>query len=403
MTVAGAVSRVDADLLATVQALFPEAALELGRGGGETALRFVPGVRRARMLVPADAPRAAAGAVDRPSAVDSRSQVLLRGAVGALLRMPPLASMVMPHVLRVDSSTGSLLEHLHQVTGREVRFSLAIGSRRANRKPVLNVHALDGAEIGYAKVGLTTLANTLIDHEAAMLASLAAQPPRSFRAPRPIHHGHWRTSSVLLMESLRPSAQQSAAGVPLAAIAELVARDGLVWRRLGESAWLERIAGAGAELTGLGRPGLSAVTERYRRTYGQLRVPLGHWHGDLGPWNMAWEGQTALVWDWERAEPDVPAALDAVHFTSHSVLRDVGNAPRARQVLAGAGTDAVRAVLRRLPEPVGEDVVRGVVLGYLLSVAARFSADATRPDGEAVGRLADWHLAVLNDLLDHEE
>lgn len=408
MTAIDPVSHVNEDLLATVRALFPGAEIDVGRGMATgPSFRFVPSMRRARLLVPADVPRAAARAVDRPSANDTFRQSVLRRGVGALLRVPPLSTMTMPNVLRVGPSQGSVVDYLAGVVGRDIRLSLAIGSRRANRKPVLNVHTVDGAEVGYAKVGLTPLADALIEHEAATLAELMQEPSRTFRAPRLLHHGRWRTSSVLLMESLRPSGHTRASRAPLEAIAELTARDGVQWQRMRDTAWFKRIMTTGEEQRSAGLAELEHLAERYLRVFGDLEIPLGRWHGDLGPWNMAWQGRTALIWDWERSEADVPVAIDAVHFVCHPALRDIGNMSRARQSLSSQGADALGAALRRIPGgdlvDVEPDLVRALVVGYLLSIAARFSADAQRPGGDSVEQLAAWHRAVLRDQLDQEE
>lgn len=143
------------DLRATVQALFPGAPVAYGRLAGDAeGFRLVPGPRRPRLLVAADAPHAAVGAVDRPSANDTTRQAALRRVAAKVLRAPHLAAAVMPRGLAVGrSAEESVSDYLAEVVGGEVRISLAIGSRRANRKPVLNVHRVDGTEVGYARSG----------------------------------------------------------------------------------------------------------------------------------------------------------------------------------------------------------------------------------------------------------
>lgn len=398
--------RVDEDILATTRSLFPGAEITLGHAAmGKAAFRLVPGLRHTHMLVPADSPSAAGDAVDRPSAKDTRRQILRRRAVGAVLRNPTLARVLMPDVLQIGPTSGTLLDYLEHVVQDEVRVSMALGARRANRKPVLSVHRRDGRQVGYAKVGLTPLANDLIDHEARTLRSLSAGPaPRHFRAPAVIHHGGWGSSRVLLMETLRPSAPRRSRDLPLGAMAELAGRDGVVWEPLGESAWIRAITVDAGQLRSAGHPELLEIVARYARAFGGMTAPLGGWHGDLGSWNMAWEGDTAFIWDWERAQDRVPVGIDAVHFTCHASLRDTGNLARARDVLTDASTRAIRSVLARLGiDRSDAHVDRAVLLGYLLSMTARFSVDAVRPDGEVVSDLARWYLTVLSDQLDQEE
>lgn len=394
--------RVDADIVDTTTTLFPGAELTLGRRAvGRASFRLVPGLRRTHLLVPADAPAAAGKAVDRRSAKDTLRQVLLRRGVEAVLRTPAMARTFMPHVLQVGPSEDSLLDYLEGVVGTNLRVSLAIGARRANRKPVLSVHTAEGTEVGYAKVGLTALANSLIDHEAKTLLVLAQAPvPKHFTAPNVIHHGTWAGSQVLLMESLRPSSQRTSQGVPVTAMAELASRAGITWESLAGSSWLGAIRAEGRRLAAAGEPGLADVTARYEEAFSAVRVPLGMWHGDLGPWNMAWEGDIPLIWDWERAQQGVPVGIDAVHFTCHSTLRDIGNLDGARAVLVGEGSQVLSTVHAALGHDGSGNRLRNAVLcGYLLSLAARFSVDADRPDGDAVRAIARWHVTVLDDQL----
>lgn len=396
---------VDQDILDTINALFPGASTAITREpGGRASFRFVPSLRSTHMLVPADAPRAARLAVDRRSAKDTRRRVALRGGVRAVLTRPELTQLVMPHVLQVGPSQDSLLDHLEGAVGAKLCFSMAIGSRRANRKPVLSVHTLDGLEIGYAKVGLTQLANDLIDHEAGVLAALnGGSTLRSIRAPRLIHHGGWNGSRVLLMSSLRPTSTRTPKHLPVAAIAELSSRDNVSWGQLKSSRWISDLRGAGTRLRAAGDPQLSNLVQRYEHRFADVNLPLGAWHGDLGPWNMAWDDGTALIWDWERAQGGVPVGIDAVHYTCHSDLRDIGNLRRAMDALTGQGQRALEAVFTELRlEGADAQTSRAVLLGYLLTIATRFSVDSLAPDGAAVGELARWHLTVLDHQLGQE-
>lgn len=397
-----ALRRVDPDILDTIHALFPGAELRLGASpGGRASFRLVPGIRRTHLLVPADAPVAAGKAVDRRSAKDTPRQLLIRRAVRTALRTPVVARTLMPHVLHVGPSADSLLDYLEAAVGTELRVSMAIGSRRANRKPVLSVHSAAGEEIGYAKVGLTPLADALIEHEANTLSSLSAAPsPRHFKAPTVIHHGTWGSAQVLLMQSLRPRGHRSPQGVPLTAMAELASRQGVTWTVLEESAWVAAIRSDSVQCSAAGEAGFAEAVRQYERAFGSVRMPFGGWHGDLGPWNMVWEGDTPSIWDWERAQGDVPLGIDAVHFTCHSALRDIGNLDRARETLEGKGTEALASLHAELSLTDSDPRLRqAVLLGYLLSMAARFSIDAGRPDGLVVRDLARWHVTVLMDQL----
>lgn len=395
---------VDPDILNTMRALFPGAHISVGpRSEHDTSFRFVPGVRRTHMLVPANHPKAAAGAVDRPSASDSRRKTLKRRAVGAALRSPKLADTMMPTTLTVGSSEDSILDHLSDAVGHGVQFSMAIGSRRANRKPVLAVYAGD-TEVGFAKVGLNPLANRLIEREAETLVALSQARITHFRSPRVIHHAQWRSNSVLLMESLRPQRRSLSGEIPHAAIVEIVRTGTPTTEPVAGTEWFKHLLIAANTLREQGRPELSRLTDNYRGAFGTVRAPFGRWHGDLGPWNMVWDKSSASIWDWERSEASVPAGLDAVHFTCHSSLREIGNLSRARAALETSGTAALREAITGVGANGSNDrLLRACLLGYLLSVGARFSEDAERHGGEMVRPLADWYLAVLDDQLSNEE
>lgn len=402
MSRAAELSDVDEDTLSTVRALFPDAELSIGRGDPEAVnLRLVPHARRVHMLVPASSPGAAGRAIERPTAKDSLRQVSRRRAVAVVLRTPALSRLMMPDVLQVTGPRDSLLGHLSDVVGERVQFSVAIGSKRANRKPVLSVFTESDDDVGFAKVGLTPLANHLIDHEASVLRSFEASQPKSFRPPRLLYHGAWRGSRVLLMETLRPHRRQpSRTSPPLSAMVEICSRVPLTWQQTTSSAWWQAIEKDSAGLDESASAQHLANLEKFRARYGKVSLPMGYWHGDLGPWNMAWDGATPLVWDWERASAPVPAGLDALHYVCHPALRDVGNLSRARHALANTGTHTLQSLLDRLGMGPQRPDLRAVVATYLLTVATRFALDAGRPDGGEVRTLAEWYAAVLRDHLE---
>lgn len=397
------ITNVDSDLLSTLKLLFPGAHLALSKTSGSGhSYRFVPSVRRTHMLVPANDPNSAAAALDRPSASDTLLKQVRRGIVRAAVRQRNFARYAMPYHLRVGPSTDSIIEYLSEASGRPVDISVAIGPRRANRKPVLAVSS-NATPVGYAKVGLTPLANRLIDHEASVLKSLAGSDRTHFRVPTVIHHGRWNTSSVLLMENLQPPRQRSSRRVPTEAMAEIVGPCSAPLAALSQTEWFAQIDDVGERMAAEGKRELQDVTHLFRQVWGGVTIPMGRWHGDLGPWNMAWERERAAIWDWERSEV-APAAIDAVHYSCHSSLRDIGNMQRSRAVLASTGVTSLRGVLGHLnPDYVSDDLVEACLHAYLLAVGARFTADSNGPDGEPVRLLAAWYLAVLKDQLGNRE
>jgi hypothetical protein len=149
---------------------------------------------------------------------------------------------------------------------------------------------------------------------------------------------------------------------------------------------------------------LPELAQAYGERFAGLDVPFGAWHGDFGAWNLAATTGPPLVWDWERYARDVPLGSDVVHYLAHPALRAVDDLAAARRAL-GAGCSPVlaQAVCRSAGRDAARDpaVLDALVLGYLLTITARFTLDSLTGDGSAVRPLARWHQRVLADRLEH--
>lgn len=396
-----------AALLADLAAVHPGSAVTAARPGaaavaGQRRFRLLLSRGRPRMLVPVDLPRAARSFLRRDSANDSAAAVAGRRAVGALAGSP-LAPVVFPSVVAVGPVTPASVEaHLARELGADVRLALAGGAARANAKPVLGVFRTDGTEIGYAKIGLTDLASRLVEHETATLQALAAAGLRQLDVPRVRAGGSWAGHALLLMDAVRGE-RGAGRTLPVDAVREIAASAGLQRSSLAASPWVGRVEARSRRAPGqVGDRLRSLLAALVQRVDGSGSPVLhGAWHGDWGPWNMAWSAGRAVVWDWERYAADVPVGLDAVHFVAHAPLRQVGDLDGARRVLVERAEPAVRDVLAQWPDQVPDPQAAAstVVDAYLLEIATRFAADAAEVHAPAVERLAGWYVEVAESRL----
>lgn len=392
------------DLVATLECLFPGTEVTLAKvSSNDSSFRLVPGKRHPRMLVTAGHRTAAAGSLVRPSAGDTLRSSAPRQLLSAVLASG-LGPIAMPYGLTLRKSADapdSIADYLAQVLGHPVLLSLTVGSARANRKPILNVHSPSGAEIGFAKVGLNALTNQLVDRESEVLGQLAGATGGAFTLPRTLHAGSWRGNSVLLMSALRPGKHRQVGDIPHDAAAAIMQSSPVSHTAIAKSPWLAMLEAQVAPLRDVAGNRLAGLVERFRQDCGDVEIPFGAWHGDFGPWNLAHTASVPMIWDWERYAHPVPAGADVVHYTAHQVLRQRGNYTAAREALEGASSSALAKTLSGhalLADPDPRQI-RSIVLGYLLTIATRFTLDGLSPTGAPVQALAGWHHDLILDQL----
>lgn len=392
------------DLVATLECLFPESEVGVSRvSPGPSSFRLVPGRRHPRMLVTAGHRSAAAGSLVRPSAGDTFRSSAPRQLLSAVLAAG-LGPITMPYGLTVrqgPDAPDSIADYLAAALGHPVLLSLTVGSARANRKPILNVHSPSGAEIGFAKVGLNALTNQLVERESAVLAQLANATGGAFTLPHAIHAGSWRGNSVLLMSALRPGRQRRGGSIPHEAAAAILQSSPVTNTAIAASPWLDAMEAQIVPLREVAGNKLPELIDRFRQDFGDVEIPFGAWHGDFGPWNLAHTATVPMIWDWERYAHPVPAGADLVHYTAHQKLRLQGDYAAAREVLEGASSLAVAKALSGsalLMDPAPRQI-RAIVVGYLLTIATRFTLDGLSPTGAPVQALADWHHRLIFDQL----
>jgi hypothetical protein len=189
-----------------------------------------------------------------------------------------------------------------------------------NRKTMLHLVDRSGSPAGYAKVGWNEPTDELVATEADTLREVGGRTG-PMRAPallaRIDYHGH----PVAVAEPLPLDVRGAMSGLPLPTAQELAALTPVVRRApVGQTAQFRTLrdrllrAAEAPHVTDLARRALDSATELAGDT-GAVPV-TARWHGDLAPWNCARDGTGQLwAWDWENAERDATAGLDAMHWT----------------------------------------------------------------------------------------
>ncbi|SDX86531.1 hypothetical protein SAMN05661080_01486 [Modestobacter sp. DSM 44400] len=368
-----------------------------GPGSAPVVSEFVvvPSLARPHLLVPLHARRAAATALRRYSEPRTRLAKYRLEVLARAMRTG-LGELVMRDRVRVEAADGSpagIEAHLTEVLGRRVQLSLHIGPARANRKPVLQLLSEDGDVIGFVKIGVNDLTRRLVVAEAGSLAHLAGSSFGITAVPRLLHSGVWRGLQVLVQSPL-PIWEKRAPLPPerlAQSMLEVAAVDGVTTERLVDTPYWDRLRTALDELTPTDpveqlRTAFAALDQRAQ----DAEVPMGAWHGDWTPWNMASLPHRVLVWDWERFERGVPLGFDALHYDLQRAVVRKGADPRlavARCLAQSADLLAPFGV-----EPRYADVV---ALTYLVDLAVRYLTDGQAEAGARLGVLGQWLLPEL--------
>jgi hypothetical protein len=210
----------------------------------------------------------------------------------------------------------SVVARLAEIFDTEVSVGMSVGAVRANRKPVLHVLTPDGRTLGFAKLGLSPLARSLISAEAGNLRLLAQHSFQHLELPQLIHYGPWHEHELLVITGLPGPLRRrhATAALPVQAMAELAECEGTSTSSLAESPWFGSVVATTAEIRDSSADRLHSLLQRLGHRHGDQPVRFGSWHGDWGPWNMVWAGDRVRLWDWERFARGVPYGLDALYY-----------------------------------------------------------------------------------------
>jgi hypothetical protein len=396
-------------LLATARACWraPASASLTGRGlrrhdappedwGTVAEFLLIPSAARPRLLVPAGAPAAAAESVRRYSHALTAAERLARLVLTIGLRSGA-ADLVGRDRLRVDAPRAdvdgvkSLQRLIGEILGEPVLLSLGVGTPRANRKPVLQAVTRRGRSLAFVKLADSDLTRDLLRSEAAALRRLAERRPAALTVPELLYLGEWEGLGVLVQTALAtPALTRPRHGrLPVRAMRGLVdAFDGGRLPVTGTAAW-QLMGAASPRIPDEARRALfEEVVSRVADRVGDRELPVGAWHGDWAPWNLAWVGTTVRAWDWERFAEEVPAGLDAVHWALSVTVRRRG----WRRALDGLAVTAPAALAEVGVPDAARDAVR---LVYLVELARRYLLAASSPVGGPLRATTD---AVLEHL-----
>lgn len=398
-------SAAQGDLLSMPSLLWPSPSVATvgrpnARSAGAPVAEFlvIPSAARPRLLVPARPRRAAAAAVrrysDGVSRFDQVTRRVLSLALGTGIVHRTFRDRVVISGAAGSSATDSIESYLREVLGQDLVVSLAVGPVRANRKPVLQVLSPSGATLGYAKVGHNALTRQLVRDEAMALRTLADARLSTTRVPELLHHGQWRDFEVLVLSALPTgSLRRRSFAPPLRAMREIAAVGHNHETPLGESTYYQRLLAAADELSLTGPGGaLHGVLELVAK-HADQPLSFGTWHGDWTPWNMSWQRDSVLLWDWERFDDEVPLGFDVLHFRIQSLLRHHG--PDNRHAVGPDFAGSADALLRQFGLPAADTSL--VTVLYLLSIYLRYASDADGDGGDQLRALAAWVLSQLEE------
>lgn len=203
------------------------------------------------------------------------------------------------------------------------------------------------------------------------------------------------------MSALRPDTPQHRMLPLAAAVAGIITTSLVSHGAVKDSIWAAQLGESIAALRGTDDGDLPTLFDEYLSEFGDTVIPFGAWHGDFGPWNLAYTSSVPMIWDWERYADNVPAGMDVVHYQGHRTMRRLGNFDAARSTLEHSAVVALAQVLAQTPgvNTPSPFVLKAIVIGYLLTTATRFTLDGRTVAGEPIRDLARWHRLVIADQL----
>ncbi|MGL4173918.1 MAG: hypothetical protein ACRCTR_07590 [Actinomycetota bacterium] len=362
-------------------------------------------------------PRSAASSVLRNYKLSARGterlrlQILATAAQWGFLQVWPGQVRISPSPPGIHSNEPvSISEYLCEVLGYPVVVSPYITPPRANRKPVLQVLTGAGQTLGYAKIGMNSLTNQLVEAESRNLVALHGLSLRSLDVPSVLHAGTWAGHAVL-MQRLLGGAGFITADTLIAATAEIALigknavnpqansyldalRSRLIRARdsLGRTTRARQLLAALECLLAVHQAGF--ITADGRHPQGGIPVEpllLGSWHGDWTPWNMtARPGGGVAAWDWERFETGVPVGYDALHFEIQRALVIHGRDP-----LVAAESLVDRAAVVLAPYSIRPERARWLALLYLIEIGTRYESDGLAQTADRLGNIDTWLTVTL--------
>ncbi|MDJ0356122.1 hypothetical protein [Paenarthrobacter sp. PH39-S1] len=293
----------------------------------------LPSPAKARLLIPRRNPRVTAAALRSYRALRPPKVRWARNALGLVARagLPPaLHTLSVQRPVVAGSPRAEACLPLEEITSclQLGPLSAAIGIRLGdNRKPTLQLFDGDGRPAGYAKLAWNETSREYIQTEEVALTALATASGPT-RVPRLLGTGKWDGFPYLITEPLPENVRAVRGNVGRPTPAEMFALTPV--ERIGTVSSTGHFRALSQRLRalpdGAEQALRAAATQTERMVLARdATLPITRrWHGDLVPWNAAREpGGQLWCWDWESAEPDAIAGLDALHWAI-SVRREAG-------------------------------------------------------------------------------
>lgn len=327
----------------------------------------LPGTRSPRLLVPSASRRVTAASLRNYGKLRPWKTRWLRNLLALLSSMGITLGRSRLHVqVRTDrhgakaaaelplSTISRQLYDENKEGGQLSEVYCSMGIRTGdNRKPTLQLIDAEGNPVGYAKLAWNKTSGEFIRTEATALKNLS--PKRApMRVPELLCSGTQAGFPFLVSSPLPSDVRAVRGAIPGPSSEELFSLSPIQRvDRVGSSGHFKALLD---RLTVLAKESHSVLASSTRSLAGALqlrdaKMPIAsQWHGDLVPWNTAREANGQLwCWDWESADADAVAGLDAVHWM-FSVLRESGSAPVAgnlRQAVDNASRHLQAAGIRR--------------------------------------------------------
>ncbi|WP_299052175.1 hypothetical protein [uncultured Nocardioides sp.] len=374
--------------------------LEPGARVVRTVDAVAPGPGRHRVLVP-DRTHPVALAVDHPGALAAATWTTdaTTTTASSLRMLGTRAWLTMtgggmaPDRVAVVGGRQTLVDHLSEVLGEAVTYTLRVDDALTCRRPVLQLFDERRRLFAHAVLGLGPASRRDLESTAAALGVVGEREWEHLEVPRVLARTTWEDVDVLVTAALRPSWWQGSERRRLEVPAEAMGELSRAWAedavRVDEMAWtLAQQRTAAGLRSRHARTRLEAALEKVLRDARRTTWPVGAWHGDWTAVHMARRGSTVQLWGWTRFEVGVPMGLDPCHFAVAESVRRHGLTPDAVRT-------GLREALRRQPGP-GASMMGGL---YLLAVTTRELALADGPGGHRVTERAEVLLTALEGWL----
>lgn len=290
-----------------------------------TGYLLAPPVGPPKMLLPSDSPRAAASVLRLRGASQRRRHHRLsyRLASVAMTAGPWARRWPKSWIVQIEATDArepSLPGHLGTLLGEPVVVAASLGRRDPHQSQSLIALSRDGRPLAFVKVGWNALNRRLLRNEAGALRGVAELAPTTLTAPSVVHSGCWHELELLLtapIERKRPRSAPLAQPPGLPVTLDVAATGDRERHPLAHSRYWTDLRLRLEVAKELDRQADDAV-ERALAAIDPVgeRQPLAFagWHGDWVPWNLSYDREQLLVWDWEYWSEAAPVGFDIVHF-----------------------------------------------------------------------------------------